>query len=256
MEQEYEDLKRLGYAGEGFYSVGARVGVGVSHDLPPHLAKIKAVEAAERRRKAASVMSGGGRLGGGHLTERNKSPRELAAEVNIKLPRLDASLKLKYNLQAAERRARDEKSCGSGHGVNTDIEVQRAIQDSMIDVDLLPDARSDEREASPEIIILDGPSRLPRNIVPRPSTSEQPRRSSALEPQPRSKPPVQASSNTEWSCPICTLLNPVLVLQCSACSSLRPQDPAAGWTCMSCGEQGMPHNFWSCRYCGQVKRES
>ena len=81
MEQEYEALKRSGYAGEGFHSVGVRLGVGVGHDLPPHLAKIKALEAAERRRRTASVMNGGGRKLGGSLTGRKKSLRELAAEV-------------------------------------------------------------------------------------------------------------------------------------------------------------------------------
>ncbi|KAF8529901.1 WLM domain-containing protein [Gautieria morchelliformis] len=244
LEQEYDDLKRSGYAGEGFHSEGARLGAGVSHDLPPHLAKIKALQAAERRRKTASVLGSGGRLGG-RTTGRSKSPRELAAE-------------------AAERRARDEKSCGAGHGINAEIEAQRAMQDSVIDrigVDAL-------REASPETIIIDGPSKLAdvdatervqrnRNITAGPPTvSRSSRPSSAIKTETRSKLPIQPHFSNDWSCPMCTLLNPALALQCSACLASRPADPATGWICLSCGEQGMPHEFWSCRFCGQVKRES
>lgn len=161
------------------------------------------------------------------------------------------------------RRARDEKSCGSGHGISAEIEAQRAIQESVVDivnVDLLPDTSSNKREPSQEITVLDRPSKSAgshRNIVPRPSTSsKQPRQSSFDELQLRSKHPIQASSGNEWSCTACTLLNPMPALQCAACFSSRPPDSAAGWTCMSCGEQEMPHDFWSCRYCGQVKRES
>lgn len=56
------------------------MGQGVSHDLPPHLAKEKALAAAEKRRQAAIMMSGGGKLGG--KSEVGKSIRQLAAEVS------------------------------------------------------------------------------------------------------------------------------------------------------------------------------
>ena len=80
MEEEYEALQRSGYAGEGFHSEGHRVGANVSHDLPPHLARIKALEAAEKR-KAGGMLGGGGRLGGSSAARRGMTPRELAAEV-------------------------------------------------------------------------------------------------------------------------------------------------------------------------------
>ena len=82
MEDEYDALKRSGYSGEGFYSKGNRLGQNVSHDLPPHLARAKALEAAEKRRKLGSMMSGPKRLGGA-VNAGNRSPRELAAEVRI-----------------------------------------------------------------------------------------------------------------------------------------------------------------------------
>jgi DNA-dependent metalloprotease WSS1 len=86
LEEEYEALQRSGYAGEGFYSKGHRVGENISHDLPPHLAKAKALEAAEKRRKIGVMLGGGGRLGGRGAARRGMTPRELAAEVCLNNP--------------------------------------------------------------------------------------------------------------------------------------------------------------------------
>jgi hypothetical protein len=58
----------------------------------------------------------------------------------------------------------------------------------------------------------------------------------------------------EWPCPICTLINNHLALRCDACQTERPL--AETWSCMTCGESGMPHEFWTCRFCGTVKVQS
>ena len=87
LEVEYDALQRSGYAGEGFFSPGHRLGVGVSHDLPPHLARVRALEAAERRRKTETLTKSGGRLGGRSSALENLSPRELAARVSLCFPK-------------------------------------------------------------------------------------------------------------------------------------------------------------------------
>ncbi|KAF8514555.1 WLM domain-containing protein [Hysterangium stoloniferum] len=241
LEQEYDTLKRSGYAGEGFHSVGKRVGTGVSHDLPPHLARLKALEAAEKRRKLSGVMTGGGRLGG-KQSGRYKTPREMAAE-------------------AAERRAKDEKSCGSGHAIEAEIEARRAAEDSVIhiiDIDALPDPpHQNNRDPSPEIVLIKPPLRTeeasasgPSKILASASTTGL----NGLLSSPNK--PAVVLSNNEWSCNVCTLVNAPLALQCVVCLSPRPADQSAGWTCLSCGEQGMPHDFWTCSYCGWVKISS
>lgn len=86
LEAEYEDLRRSGYSGEGFHSRGVRLGVGTSHNLPPHLARLKALEAAEKRRGAGG-SGAGKRLGGGTFDDgrRNLTPRELASRVSLVL---------------------------------------------------------------------------------------------------------------------------------------------------------------------------
>lgn len=81
LQDEYDGLQRSGYAGEGFFSEGKRLGTNISHNVPPHIARLKALEAAEKRAKTSRVLGSGGRLGG---SARNAglSPRELAARVS------------------------------------------------------------------------------------------------------------------------------------------------------------------------------
>lgn len=83
LEDEYAGLKRSGYSGEGFFTPGQRLGVGVSHNLPPQLARKKALEAAEQRRVTTAIMDNGGgqRLGGRGGAVNPKQLRELAAQV-------------------------------------------------------------------------------------------------------------------------------------------------------------------------------
>ncbi|KAI0828912.1 WLM domain-containing protein [Trametes gibbosa] len=136
LEDEYAALRQSGYSGEGFHADGHRVGADISHNLPPHIAKQKAVEAAEKRRQISVILGGGGRIGG--MARSNKSPRELAAE-------------------AAERRVRDEKACASGALAQAEAAkaAQESVQDDVIDL------TGDDSDASPEpeiIIVDDSPS--------------------------------------------------------------------------------------------------
>ncbi|KAJ8702029.1 hypothetical protein PTI98_000778 [Pleurotus ostreatus] len=269
LEAEYEALKRSGYSGEGFFSKGHRVGTNVSHNLPPHQARAKALEAAEKRRKVSNLIGQGGRLGG-VANVRNLTPRELAA-------------------QAAERRARDAKSCA--YGVDADREAAKAVEESIESnaIDLTGDsddevvilndptnstkvaaAQSDRtatataipnvEESDDEIEIIGEPIAVPQKHslkstdtrrVTQPQTSKLPNTVQTL--LPRSKPqPVP----TEWSCPTCTLLNPMRALTCDACLTPRPINKAYGWMCHACGEYPMPHEFWTCRSCGTMKASS
>lgn len=68
--------------------------------------------------------------------------------------------------------------------------------------------------------------------------------------------PSSLKLQPDWSCPTCTLLNGSLALQCDACLTERPSEGIEGWTCLTCGEMGMPHDRWSCQFCGTVKTSS
>ncbi|KAJ7134986.1 WLM domain-containing protein [Mycena crocata] len=249
LQDEYDALQRSGYAGEGFFSKGHRVGEAVSHDLPPHLARAKALESAEKRRQTALMLGGGGRLGG-RVNVTNLTPRELA-------------------LQAAERRARNEKTCGSGELAQKEAEkaAKESIESEAIDLTL---ESSDDYD---DVIVVDAPSAasgpskiaIPQSKKVAVSTAARPE----IKPPPatlkskptRSRPtpypvPVKKPSSFEWTCRICTLLNSDMALQCDACFAERPPDDLIGWACLTCGETGMPPDFWTCRACGELKPTS
>ncbi|KIJ97888.1 hypothetical protein K443DRAFT_224902 [Laccaria amethystina LaAM-08-1] len=253
LQDEYDALQRSGYAGEGFFSKGQRLGTNVSHDLPPHLARAKALEAAEKRQRTSRVLGSGGRLGG-RVDTKGKTPRELAAE-------------------AAERRARDEKSCGSQAGSalaqrEAEKAAREGTENKVIDLTLDDDSDSDVIIVEDVPRPIAGPSSpsankrqagaAPNFVGPGSSLTLKPapdRKDSVSSQRPRARSPP-ARSNSEWACQTCTLLNKPFALQCDVCMSKRPQDVSEGWTCLTCGEAGIEHQFWSCQFCGTIKTES
>ena len=93
LEREYEELQRSGYAGEGFFGPGKRLGEGWSNNFSLTEARRRALEAAERRAKA--IGGGADRLGGKGWTTKTliMTPGQLAAEVRINcLPKLFSGL--------------------------------------------------------------------------------------------------------------------------------------------------------------------
>ena len=170
-------------------------------------------------------------------------------------------------MQAAERRARDDKACASG-GL-AEREAAKAavdgIENKVIDL-------TDSEPHADDVIIVDqkhpvaGPSKngVPQSEATSSSKSVRDYATSSTRPingleritaaRPSASLPSKISS--EWSCPMCTLLNQPQTLQCDACLAERPPDLSAGWICMTCGEGENPHDFWTCRSCGVVKATS
>jgi len=250
LEEEYYELKRNGYAGEGFFSNGRRLGEGIPQNIPVYLARQRALEAAERRRRTNAGTNGPVRLGGGNLASLGLTPRELA-------------------VLAADMRAADEKKCASG--TLAQQEAERAARDSHHNdaIDLTGDDNFniDDYNFSDDIEIVSDASRPSEpSLAPRdlssdsgPVTMRPPDANASTKPRP---PPVNNASRpateSSWTCPTCTLVNGPYTLQCDACLGIRPSQapsPAtkAGWTCGVCGEEGMEHSFLTCRFCGSVK---
>lgn len=80
LQFEYKGLQWSGWDGEGFLSVGHLLGTGFSPHVPPQVARLRALEAAEHRAKAARELGSGGQLGGS-TKKTGSMTRELTARV-------------------------------------------------------------------------------------------------------------------------------------------------------------------------------
>lgn len=245
LENEYDDLRRSGYSGEGFLSNGHRVGQGTTHNLSLAEARALAVKRAEDRDRVTKVLGKGGVVGGRRAVG---DPREVRA-------------------RAAERRARMERGCGGrgeGKGELSEEgqkEVEKAerdgkvltIRDSEDEGEVVEKAlgkmakgggqggpvASTSKIPPPsklnstkvvdsitlssdddDIIITEPPSRS------LPPTNKRPASTPALPPSRSARPtptPCPAPSAPTWPCPACTFANPPSALRaCQLCAAPRP----------------------------------
>ncbi|KAJ2812657.1 hypothetical protein H4S07_001248 [Coemansia furcata] len=96
LKAEAEVLLAKGYRGDGFFSEGTRVGVGVSHNVPRHGLREQTVRAVEARRRREMLGGPPRTLGGAGnwvAVQARNTPARMAA-------------------LAMERRLKDEKWCG------------------------------------------------------------------------------------------------------------------------------------------------
>ncbi|KAK4696581.1 DNA-dependent metalloprotease WSS1, partial [Phenoliferia sp. Uapishka_3] len=247
LQDEFDELQRNGYQGEGFYSKGTRVGEGVGHDsgMTMQQAREKALKTLEEKERIRKVLGKGGKLGGATPDMRGKRIGEILAD-------------------AAERRAKDSKTCGGGHGADgsgasgskqedlpmaIQLEIKRAEEDGKtFIIDLTTDSDSDSD--SLEVTTVKGkgnghqaddvkrqpsvsPSLSRSNpdsdsdieiFIPKKRSSPFPSSSSSqtFKPKPKPKPPPPpkvrpplpppapsnaSSTQKGWTCPTCTFDN-------------------------------------------------
>ena len=254
LRDEYDNLIRKGYTGEGFLSQGHKLGGG---RIPMHEARRRARAAAEKRRE---LSAGSGQRLGGAPVRRGQDIRKVIAD-------------------AAQRRSTIMKGCASGttskeqerqiidltnkRGVRTkageDDANEEAIMLAYIDLvqeeeqekygkDYLPPSRENpagsrgrdvgrsraEQVAASELAQIKADEKTKNPTPPVPTTSKP-------HLPPRSPPPPQSSSSASelidltnpalypstdsWACEICTLINPPTHLVCDACGIERPSKP-------------------------------
>lgn len=274
LQDELAELQRRGYSGEGFYSNGHRLGGsgGLSHNVPEHIKRLRAVEARNRQQGLLGT-GGGARLGGGSLAGIGLSPKEAAA-------------------LAATMRTEDSQHCGTGDKAREDAEMEKALRESVkTGADVIREQEELERAIRESARLANVPLPGPSSSEASSSGSSRTAPPSAAVSRPGPPPAVNLETRpkpaTTWTCSVCTLINTVSAKACDACDTPRPSlagasrptakttrsTPAAnttrsapyhlarppepkGWDCMACGETGMPHEFWTCTFCGVVKGDS
>lgn len=258
LEEEYTALRASGYAGEGFYSEGRRLGSSTTSasSQNPRLsdARKKALAAANARRKA-HIGGPPQKLGGNGNGAPGASIREKIAA-------------------ATERRIRDAQTCGAGSKAGDRGRLEREAEDAIragtattvieieddeetenaiiqAAIDLIAEA---EREEALQRALWgekeDGVVWIVDDDVPiqveLPTTQTQPPPPpppTQTQPQPQAQPPPQLDlppsyeeattpiptpiptptqiQPQTWECEMCTLINPTDLIRCEVCSFER-----------------------------------
>lgn len=259
LNKEMDELIAKGFRGDGFEAPGRRVGEGVSHDVPPHVARQKALEAAQKRMRFngwIGTEQSGQKLGGsGDLKslERVLNPGQLAA------------------MAAEKRAAQDRIWCGSDEHaadgtVDTDNGALEPSRPSSSSSSRAPPAQSandgvrTERNAQPE----ERKSKPPRSgkgstpVINLDSDEEDGLSSATLAKRlPKKRPP-----DGRWACNVCTLESDETNLDCAACGTPRPGIPPAtqpkaqliGWYCPFCMAHNADDRFRMCGECGFLRQ--
>lgn len=238
--------------------------------MPLYEARRKALEAADRRRRLNDVMGGPGRKLGGGIETKRMTPREAAAWV---IQSIFGYLKRVADLlaSAAERRVKDEKTCGSVSVETVRQEAEKALEESISNtspssssVSVLPLPSGVLTQPTPTSSLALKSTQKANQHVPNsiilirrtrtsPSPDARPSKRPRISPSPAIAQRLDAPSSEEWPCPTCTLLNRTLAVLCSVCVTIRPLARGADWLCLGCGEEANKARFWTCKGCGKMK---
>ncbi|CAB4486477.1 unnamed protein product [Rhizophagus irregularis] len=221
LNDEYDVLLTQGFTGGGFFSDGKRVGEGISHNVSPALARQKALEAAEKRRKTERIMTNGGRRLGGSSGGYGLPTRELAA-------------------MAAERRTRDNFWCGSEQNRSG---IKKPTVGSTT---TRPDVKATTSKSSPigsqwtcsqctfinrpmalqcDVCLAERPldngtsSYLPEPVIKKPTVG-----STTTRPNVKATTSKSSPIGSQWTCSQCTFINRPMASQCDVCLTERPLD--------------------------------
>lgn len=305
LRKEYEALLLKGYTGEGFLSEGHRLG---GRGVPRDEARRIARAAAEKRRTlyAGSGQRLGGapvRVGTdirqvilGAIERRNTvlkgcaSDEKSAKEIeDMATQATQNGFRTKAEEDEANERAisqalwelvqEDQRKeygdqfipatpanpTGNGGGEISPRKPMKPgipVPSSSGSATVSRGTRSDARHVSR--LVAESSSKRPKTMPPRSvvATASTPSQASTVVPLPP-KP------LTGWTCPICTLHNPINFLACDACTSERPgeitkklaqrnevgKSKMQTWRCMRCSTV-MESSWWTCSTCGKMKEAS
>ncbi|KAI9843408.1 MAG: hypothetical protein M1837_006434 [Sclerophora amabilis] len=262
LREEHEQLASKGYTGEGFLSKGKKLG---GKRIPMDEARRQARASAERRR---ARNAGSGQRLGGMPVQRGADMRQVIADATQRRLTVtkgcgsgtknskaivDQATKSGFRTQAEEDDA-NERAIMQAY-----IElVQEEEKEKWGDAYVAPSQQNPTGSAyKGESTSSSPPSSSsstkpaqgsnPTSSKPQPSVPHPPARrpetpssssrnsSNIIKPQdlpskhpPRQLPTPTHSAVTSWTCPICTLENPLNYLCCDACTTERPLDLSLG----------------------------
>lgn len=300
LRREHEALISKGYTGEGFLSDGKKLG---GRNVPPSEARRLARAVAEKRR---TLTAGSGQKLGGRPVAAGSDIRQVIINA---IEKRSIITKGCGSENKTDKEIIDLTNEATNNGFATKAEEDqandRAIAEAMWDL-VQEDERVKARERGetytpPSAANPTGNQSSPRKTssASKPAPSRDPSRPIsrlATEPptkKPKSLPVMKKETKKEsetflplprekaapspaltgWTCPICTLHNPIDYLACDACTNERPEEITKGiadearkkasefqkqtrtWQCQKCSTI-MEDKWWTCGSCGTMKQAS
>lgn len=311
LRKEYEALLAKGYTGEGFLSEGHRLG---GRRIPMDEARRLARSAAEKRRILSA--GSGQRLGGAPvrvgadirevivqaIERRNTVLQGCGAESKNEKEIKDLADQATYNgfKTKAEEDEANERAIAQALWELVQEDEKREYGDAYVPSSpsnpmgsaggrltnasepTIKRTTSAPSTSSTPSGTRPGARHVSRLVTESAAKRHKPMPSKAVE---TSKPesthiiphPTAPAAATEWTCPICTLDNPVNYLCCDACGTERPPEiskkiaeatialenskafgassRAKTWDCRYCTTV-MDDKWWTCSSCGKMKENS
>ncbi|KAG8526966.1 uncharacterized protein KY384_008395 [Bacidia gigantensis] len=241
LRDEYENLIRKGYTGEGFLSTGHKLGGG---RIPMHEARRRARAAAEKRQV---LSAGSGQKLGGAPVRRGQDIRKVIADA---AQRRTAVMKGCASGTATKEKEREIIDLTNKRSVRTKAEADDANEEAIMlaYIDLVQEEEREKENPAGSRSVNAGRSKaeniaaqelsrlksqdaippIPSLTKPMPSTSTAPSR---LAPSTSETidliNPALYPSDGSWACEVCTLINPPTHLMCDACGIERRSPPPA-----------------------------
>ena len=229
LRDEHEALVRKGYTGEGFLSNGKRLG---GSRIPMQQASRRATAAPDRRKQ---LTAGSGQKLGGAPVLRGTDIRKVIADAAQR--RIDITRGCASNTDTGNKLARDVENNHNGFRTKAeeDDANERAIMQAYIELiqeeekQKYGDSYVPPSEENPSGMRSPPPIPTSSKPPPPPSTTPQKRPPVSIDltstpspPTRKQSPPPEEPPLDTWTCPTCTLINPLHFLTCDACLSERP----------------------------------
>lgn len=231
LRDEHEGLLRTGYTGDGFLSVGQRLGRG---RIPMDEARRIARVAAERRKAEQGDI---GRRLGGRVPRPGENIRDVIANA---VSRRQASLQGCGNNEHGEGEIRTIEHTATRNGFKTQAEEDKANEDAIAQAlwELVQEdekARLGDSYVPPTAVnpeLVGGGVSMPGEATRRSERvpSKRPGSSPARRDTPPLKRPAASgslSTAAQWACDTCTLINAARNQHCQACQHSRPKQVTA-----------------------------
>ncbi|CAK1363897.1 DNA-dependent metalloprotease WSS1 [Cercospora beticola] len=229
LRDEHEVLVRKGYTGEGFLGSGNRLGGAYAGrpQLPAHELRRLARASAEKRKKQGTLSNGSGQRLGGTPIHRGQDVRSVIVDQITKRNNAMSEVSCASGRQDAGKLSQESSDKTFKTKAEEDDANNRAIAQALFELmeqeeeqKLFSEGGLKWSKEAGLYSANEAGSSSSATTSSHPSEEDQLKWALA---ESTGVSPAQPTALTQWTCEICTCINPLQFLACDACGVERPQ---------------------------------